>query len=96
MNRRTLAVSLLTSAIALQILPTLAGGPPMTGGDFEIAEYTVEATGGTASGGEYAVHASVGPSDAHSRLQSGAFAVEGGFWPGGKGPGDGLFKDGFE
>lgn len=96
MSRRTLIVLLLAGASALQIPPTIADGPPMSGGDFEIVAYSVEGGGGAAGGGAYRIDASVGSNDADSLMEGGDFAVEGGFWPGGKGPGDTIFKTGFE
>lgn len=68
----------------------------MSGGDFEVVAYTVEAAGGAVSGGSYSAHVSLAQVDAHAALEGGAYALEGGFWPGGKGAGDTVFKDGFE
>lgn len=80
----------------LAVSPLPADGPPMSGGDFEVVEYTVEGAGGAISGGVYSAHASLAQTDAHSALEGDAYALEGGFWPGGKGAGDTVFKDGFE
>ncbi len=95
MNTRSLLL-LPVIAAGLLLQSATADGPLLVGGDYEITAYTVEAAGGRLTGGNYALHASLGQLDAHGQVTGGAWGLEGGFWPGGKGPGDTVFKDGFE
>ena len=86
----------ITLAAGLAFTPVSADGPPMSGGEFDVAEYTVEGAGGAVSGGAFSAHSSLAQVDAHTVSEGGAFALEGGFWPGARGHGDVLFRDGFE
>ena len=65
-----------------------------SGGDFEITQTTIDAGGGTATGGEFDLVGAIAQPEANAQQSSGGeFLVAGGFWAGAN---DSLFSNGFE
>lgn len=67
-------------ALALVLALALAGGVIAAAPDaFEIAWFTVDGGGGSASGGGYTIDGTIGQPDAAS-ASGGGYALDGGFW----------------
>ncbi|MFG0307352.1 MAG: GC-type dockerin domain-anchored protein [Phycisphaerales bacterium JB040] len=49
---------------------------------FDVSWYTIDAGGGTSSGGPFTLRATIGQPDASGPLTGGAFTLRPGFWPG--------------
>jgi hypothetical protein len=80
--------------VACAALVAFAGGGASAQVTLERA--TVDAGGGRATGGPYAVTATMGQADAHRSMASATYRYQlaGGFWPDQRA--DMLFRDGFE
>ena len=48
-----------------------------------VSSFTVDAGGGTSSGGSFVLSGTIGQPDASGALSGGTFDLHGGFWPGG-------------
>ncbi len=91
-NRRALI-----SAAALLLTGAASAAP--TGSDLRIDWSTIDAGGGTASGGSFAVSGTIGQIDADplQPASGGNFVLAGGFWVVDAAPSsDALFRSGFE
>lgn len=53
-----------------------------TGGGYDLTWWTVDAGGGTSSGGGYTLSGAIGQPDAAPALSGGGYALVGGFWAG--------------
>ena len=78
--------------VACAALVALAGGSASA--QVTLVRATVDAGGGRATGGPYAVTATMGQADAHRSMASERYQLAGGFWPDQRA--DMLFRDGFE
>ena len=80
--------------LALASLVTLVCGGASA--QVELVRATVDAGGGRATGGTYAVTTTVGQADAHRSMWSATnrYQLAGGFWPDQRA--DMLFRDGYE
>lgn len=83
-----------TLAIALSF--TLAAGAfaQSTGGIFTATSQSIASGGGHSAGGDFALEATAGQSDAGVVLRGGIYEVVGGFQP--VANGDAVFSNGFE
>lgn len=75
---------------------TQAGVPE--GNDPSVDRSVIAGGGGSSSGGSFAIHGTIGQSDADSLQPSsdGNFGVTGGFWASPSTRSDSIFKSGFE
>ena len=78
--------------IACAALVALAGGSASA--QVTLVRATVDAGGGRATGGPYAVTGTMGQADAHRSMMNERYQLAGGFWPDHRA--DMLFRDGFE
>jgi hypothetical protein len=71
------------TVVMLLLLATLfiftSRGAASSGGDFDLVWFTMDAGGGTSTGGNFALSATIGQPDA-GEMDSGALHLQGGFW----------------
>lgn len=88
---RHLSLTLLLAAI-----PAFADGPPVSGAEFVVEKWTLSAGGGDATGGTFALQASIGQSDAGVPLVGAGYELQSGFWGGASKPRNLLYRDSLE
>lgn len=66
--------------LGLRMMPLLAGALLARAEDFKLDWFTVDAGGGSSSGGAFAVSGAVGQPESGQFLTNGRYAVQGGFW----------------
>ncbi|MDJ0655028.1 MAG: hypothetical protein QNJ40_12780 [Xanthomonadales bacterium] len=87
-------INLTRPVLALPLVIAFAVLAQSSGGDFEITRATIDAGGGTSSGGSFELTGTVAQPDAHPQQSAGGeFVLAGGFWANAT---DLLFQDGFE
>ena len=77
-TRQMILITLICAAALASV--ALAAAAPQTG-SYELAWYTVDGGGGTATGGGYSLSATAGQADA-GVLSAGSYRLQGGFWSG--------------
>ena len=72
-------------AIGLLAVATFAAGAALaqSGGGYDLTWSTIDAGGGTSTGGGYTLSATIGQPDAGASLSGGGYTLDGGFWAGG-------------
>ena len=91
-----LAAAKLAFAVTLSVL---AAGSASAGGELRVDWSTIDAGGGTTTGGNFSLNGTIAQVDADPLQPSsgGNFEVTGGFWVlASQAASDALFKDGFE
>ena len=79
---------------ALPLILTCSALARSSGGEFEITSSTIDAGGGSSTGGSYELTGTIAQPDANPQHSAGGeFVLAGGFWAKAK---DLLFSDGFE
>lgn len=92
MSRSAFGVSVLLLAVG--ILATAHVLAQSSGGAFEVTQSTIDAGGGTSTGGEFELTGTIGQPEADPKAASGGeLVVAGGFWANAD---DGIFSDSFE
>lgn len=69
-------------AIGLLAVATFAAGAALaqSGGGYDLTWSTIDAGGGTSTGGGYTLSATIGQPDAGASLSGGGYTLDGGFW----------------
>ena len=80
MNRR---YALLVILVGLLVV---AGVASAAANGFSLDSWTVDGGGGTSTGGDYTVSATIGQPDAGQVMNGGDYSVVGGFWSGAMAP----------
>ena len=77
-----MSAPILPRVIVSTVLMVLFSAPLKAAGAYEISWYTIDAGGGTSTGGQYSLTGTIGQPDA-DWCAGGPYELLGGFWPGG-------------
>jgi len=76
MRRHSFFLTLITTLLAMSLASAASA-------QFDLSWNTIDAGGGTSTGGSYSLTGTIGQHDAGVTLSGGAFTLAGGFWAGG-------------